>query len=221
VAQKTPGRPEVPKDGLKPDHADIGERSASLVPLYLRPGFLALPSLLATALAGGWLVRRRRATGQGARGARRGSAPQIEQVLRELQAAARQGDARTFFTLARAALEERPHAGLAAEDDIREILALADEASYSGTAPSTTDFQRWIDIVRRAAQPAAWLLLGAWLALCPAQRSAAAAAAAAPTGPAAAAADSGYSAAALYNQGNGCARASLGSRCSATNGRGC
>ena len=34
-------------------------------------------------------------------------------------------------------------------EDIRQLFALADEANYSGHEPTTIDFARWTQVVRR------------------------------------------------------------------------
>ena len=35
-------------------------------------------------------------------------------------------------------------------EDIRQLLAVANEANYSGHEPTSIDFARWIQVVRRA-----------------------------------------------------------------------
>jgi hypothetical protein len=89
----------------------------------------------------------------------------INRILQDLEAASRARDATLFFNIARSALTGSLAARwqLAAADvtldevdarlgnegaEIREILALADEANYSGHEMTSTDFQRWIQIVR-------------------------------------------------------------------------
>src|SRR6202040_1043094 len=47
-------------EGLKPDHGAAEATVSSLIPPYLQPRFLAIPSLLAVAIAGGWMAVRRR-----------------------------------------------------------------------------------------------------------------------------------------------------------------
>jgi hypothetical protein len=155
--------------GLRPDHVITAEAGAnSLMPLYLRPRFLALPSLLVLALTVGWLALRRRASDADtwglARG--RGASKAAARRLARVEAAAKARDTVQFFAAARSALQEAfgirwnlaPDQVTAAEAaarlgddqaDIRELFALADEARYSGEHPSATDFARWIEIVRR------------------------------------------------------------------------
>jgi len=89
----------------------------------------------------------------------------VDGVLQEMQAAARDGDTTQFFNIAREALTQSlavrwnvaPEAVTVDEVDarlgtqgaeVREILALADEANYSGHQMTSTDFQRWMQIVR-------------------------------------------------------------------------
>jgi hypothetical protein len=151
--------------GLRPDHAALRDIASTLVPLYLQPQFLAVPSLLALAFAGGWLgLRRNRHGGAARRG--RGAPKAAQRVLEDLEAAARSGDAGRFFTLARTAVMQTlpPRANRAADDiappeidarlgdaadEVRELFALADEANYAGQQPTRTDYERWLLMVRR------------------------------------------------------------------------
>jgi hypothetical protein len=140
--------------GLRPDHvAAAGEAGQnSLIPLYLQPRFLAIPSLLSLAFAGGWLGLRRRASASidPRDGRDRVVTKATQRAVMTLQAAARAGSAILFFNAARSALLGTVGVGLDAEsDEIRQLFALADEANYSGQQPTTTEFERWIEIVRR------------------------------------------------------------------------
>src|SRR5579859_7966033 len=96
--------------GLRPDHAVTEAAAATLVPAYLQPRFLAIPSLLMLGFAGGWVGLRRRVYGpDDARGGRKRRASKgIDRVIRDMEAAARAGDAASFFALARTALESLP-----------------------------------------------------------------------------------------------------------------
>jgi hypothetical protein len=72
-----------------------------------------------------------------------------------METAARTGDAASFFSLARTALEAAPHTELEAgrggeNDDIRRFLALADEVNYAGLRPTHEEFERWIEFLRDA-----------------------------------------------------------------------
>ena len=145
--------------GLRPDHVATEAGTGTLLPPYLQPRFLAIPSLLALAFAGGWLGLRRRASDSGhARGRGRGASKDIHRLLNDMETAARAGDAASFFTLARTALEAAPRSVLEAgssgeNDDIRRFLALADEVNYAGLRPTHEEFGRWIQFMRDAFQP--------------------------------------------------------------------
>jgi hypothetical protein len=147
--------------GLRPDHVATEAGTGTLVPSYLQPRFLAIPSLLALAFAGGWLGLRRRASDPGSgQGRKRGALKDIHRVLNDMETAARAGDAASFFTLARTALETGPRSELEAgrleadrggdNDDIRRFLALADEVNYAGLQPTREEFERWMEILRGA-----------------------------------------------------------------------
>jgi len=148
------GTPAAPPIGLRPDHLAAAREAGqnSLSPLYLQPRFLALLSVLSLAFAGGWLGLRRRASdSNGSRSGRdRAVAQATHRAVMELQTAARAGNATRFFNAARTALLATVGAGLDAEgEEIRQLFALADEANYSGDQPTTTEFERWIEIVRQ------------------------------------------------------------------------
>ena len=166
--------------GLRPDHVVTEAGSDTLVPPYLQPRFLMIPSLLALSFAGGWWgLRRRAADSSGARGRRRGASKDSNRVLQGLATAARAGDAASFFTLALAALERAAPTELEAErfetgrleaepgveleagrgdenDDIRRFLALADEVNYAGRRPTPAEFERWIQFIRDAFERGAF-----------------------------------------------------------------
>jgi hypothetical protein len=156
--------------GLRPDHAVTDARVASLVPPYFRPGFIAIPSVLALLFGGGWIALRRRE--RNALDVRRERERVRSQTIRTLSAhmtaAAAQRDAPSFFNAARSALQQSLTArwpDMAPEhitldqldarlegrdqEDIREIFILADEANYSGDALTSADFERWTELVRR------------------------------------------------------------------------
>jgi hypothetical protein len=137
--------------GLRSDHVATEARTSTLVPPYLQPRFLAIPSLLALSFAGGWLGLRRRASDSStARGGRkRRPSKDINRVLKDMETAARAGDAASFFNLARAALETWRGAK---NDDIRRFLTLADEANYAGLRPTHQEFERWMQFMREALQ---------------------------------------------------------------------
>jgi hypothetical protein len=144
----TPAGPS--NKGLRPDHVAAEVGASSLVPLYLQARFLALPSLLALGFAGACFRLRRASDPDAARRAReRRPSKATQRVMKEIEAAALAGDAALFFNLARTALLRTFEGQLGNEsEDIRQIFALADEANYSGHRLTTTDFERWMHIVR-------------------------------------------------------------------------
>jgi hypothetical protein len=95
----------------------------------------------------------------------RATSKATERALAQLDAAARSGDSSSFFDMARKMLlqtfaarwqmppdqitfaELRARLGTAGED-IERLFALADEAKYSDYKPGSTDFQRWLGLVR-------------------------------------------------------------------------
>ena len=147
AAGKTAGT-AAPADGLRPDHVLSGAAQRSLVPPYLQARFIAAPTLLSLVIAGGWLGRRRSLVPR----APRRAAKAAGRVVQLLEAAAQAGKAAEFFSIARSALigVEGPEG---ASEDTREIFDLADEANYSGHELTTTDYARWIEVVRRRILP--------------------------------------------------------------------
>ncbi len=143
--------------GLRADHPSSRSSVSDLRPLYFQAPFLAIPTALALILAGSWFALRlppARAASAGA-----------DRALAQLDAAARSGDASSFFDLARAALlhtfsarwQISPEKITSAElktrlgavgEEIDRLFALAEEAKYSDYDPSATDFQRWTRLVR-------------------------------------------------------------------------
>jgi len=151
--------------GLRADHVETSAVS-SLVPLYLQPRFLAVPSIVVLAFAAGWLgARRRRGAGEWESGSDRIASRAAKRALAQMQAAARAGDAALFFEAARTALQPllaarwqlepeqittaEVEGRVGADNDVRQLFALADEAKYSGRKLNATDFARWLRIVRR------------------------------------------------------------------------
>ncbi len=144
--------------GLRPDHPLPRTEVDELRPLYFRGEFLAVSIALALLLVGSWFgVRRPSAAG--------GVSKAAERVLRQLDAAARAGEASSFFEGARHALLQafaarwriapgkitgaELHARLGATaEDIERLFALADEARYSGHELAAADFQRWMALIR-------------------------------------------------------------------------
>jgi hypothetical protein len=153
-------------EGLKPDHGAAEAMVSSLIPPYLRPRFLAIPSLLAVAIAGAWMAVRRRANPTGRVSARnRFVAKKNQRVLTQMEAAARAGNAAVFFNAARDALQQtlalrwqvgpeevtaaEVRARLGDDPDIEQLFALADESKYSNHDLHTADFARWMHAVRQ------------------------------------------------------------------------
>src|SRR5579871_4881415 len=60
VAAGAPPSDRKAAESLRPDHPEGSARVASLVPLYLQPKFLILPSVLVLAFSAGWIAMRRR-----------------------------------------------------------------------------------------------------------------------------------------------------------------
>jgi hypothetical protein len=158
------------RNGLRPDHGAAGARTDSLTPAYLRPAFLGVQSALALLFGGGWIVLRRR--GRQARDLQlqreRRRLEATHASLQQMAAAAAAGDVALFFNSARSVLQQSlaaawnidpEHVTAAeldarsgpAEEDIRQLFALADEANYSGRAPRAADFERWTAMVHRCA----------------------------------------------------------------------
>jgi hypothetical protein len=151
--------------GLRPDRVET-TAVPSLIPLYLQPKFLAVPSIVVLAFAAGWVsARRRRGVGERESASDRIASRAAKRALAQMQGAARAGDAALFFESARTALQSvlaarwqlapeeittaEVEGRVGAENDIRQLFALADEAKYSGRKLNATDFARWLRIVRR------------------------------------------------------------------------
>jgi hypothetical protein len=147
--------------GLRPDHARSDSLVSNLKPLYFQPTFLAVPATLALILAGGWFVVRPSPA--------RVNAKAHSRALAQLDAAAKSGDAASFFEMARQTLlqafaarwglppdrvtpAEFPARLGAAGEQIERLWALADEAKYSRYEPGTTDFTHWLALIRAQLQ---------------------------------------------------------------------
>jgi BatD DUF11 like domain len=143
--------------GLRPDHPALQNSVSELRPLYFRPAFLIIPTSLALLLAGSWFAARPRASHATSKAA--------EQVLAQLDAAARAGDSSSFFEAAKKALlqtfaarwqiaaDQITVADLKARlgttgEDVERLFAIADEARYSDNQSGGTDFQRWLSLIR-------------------------------------------------------------------------
>jgi len=143
--------------GMRPDHPQPKKWFSQLRPLYFQAPFLTVPATLALILAGSLFAVRPTV----ARTASKASA----QALAKLDAAARSGDAASFFEVARTALLQRfaarwqmapdqiDLAALKARlgpagEDIEQLWALAEEAKYADYKPGSSDFQRWLTFIR-------------------------------------------------------------------------
>jgi len=152
--------------GLRPDHADTATPLSSLMPPYLQPRFLGIPSFIVLAFAAGWVgARRRLGLREGEPASDRPSSRAAKRVLAQMQAAARTGNAAVFFDSARTALQSllatrwqiepedvttaEVEARAGAQADVHQLFALADESKYSGRELNATDFARWLRIVRQ------------------------------------------------------------------------
>ena len=161
---KIAAAPAAPKGpaGLRPNHAADTAGDTTLLPLYLRPMYLTVAGVMLLAFVGGWLTQLRNARVRARRLHRSLSA---QEHMQRLQAAAAERDAPKFLRMARATLLQAlaaqwntPTDALSEADidrrlgaegaDIRRVLALADEANYSGHAPADMDFAAMIDLVR-------------------------------------------------------------------------
>jgi hypothetical protein len=143
--------------GLRPDHPQSRIWMSELRPLYFQVPFLAIPATLVLILAGSWFAVRPNPA--------RTTSKAAERTLAQLDAAARRGDASSFFDVARDTLvqtfaarwqvppdqvrsaELKSRLGAAGED-VERLFALADEAKYSDYEPRSTDFQRWLSLIR-------------------------------------------------------------------------
>jgi hypothetical protein len=162
--------PAVPfvSPGLRPDHADTGNSVASLVPRYFQPPFLAVPSALALAFIAAWfwLRRREQAANDGNAALQRATAQATATWLAQMDTAAAAGDIQVFFSSARSALRQALAArwqvaaqSIGVEDidahlgpdgnDVRQLFARADEATYSGCDEDIGDLAHWKQVVLR------------------------------------------------------------------------
>jgi BatD DUF11 like domain len=151
----TPTNPSA--RGLRPDHPQPRSSVSEMRPLYFQAPFLAVPATLVLILAGSWLAVRPNPA--------RATSKSAALALAQLDAAARSGDASSFFEVARTALLQtlavrwrmspdqitvtELKARLGSEGaDIERLCALADEAKYSDHKLESTDFQPWLRLIR-------------------------------------------------------------------------
>jgi hypothetical protein len=143
--------------GLRPDHPRPQSSVSDMSPLYFQAPFLAVPATLALILAASLFAVRPNPTLVTSKSAKR--------ALAQLDAAAQSGDSSSFFEVARTTLLQTfatrwripPDQITAAQlkarlgpagEDIERLCALADEAKYSDYEPGSTDFQRWLRVIR-------------------------------------------------------------------------
>lgn len=151
--------------GLRPDHVEIGSSTASLMPHYYQPAYVAVPSLLLAALSGAWFWMRRREQISLAESAKASEFPQTESLLASMEDAGAAGDTTRFFQTARLALRGAlasqwrvdpasitladVEARLSARSITARVFKLADEATYAGVRLEPADFQWWKQLVLR------------------------------------------------------------------------
>jgi hypothetical protein len=143
--------------GLREDHALSQVPVKDLRPLYFRAVFLAVPTALALLLAGWWFAMRRGAPQATSNAAARAMAP--------LEAAARTGNALSFFDEARRLLlrsfatrwqmpADQINAAVirnrlgASAADVVQLFTLADETRYAGYRPDKAELESWLRLVR-------------------------------------------------------------------------
>jgi len=153
---------------LRPDYADTGNSVASLVPRYFQPPFLAVPSAMALAFTAAWfwLRRREQAANDSRTAVQRATSQATATWLAQMETAAARGDAQVFFSSARSVLRqalgarwhvapqsiglEEIDAHLGRDDqDVRQLFASADEATYSGCDAVIGDLEHWKHVVLR------------------------------------------------------------------------
>jgi len=151
--------------GLRPDHVDLGSTTASLMPHYYQPVYIAAPSLLLAAFSGGWFWMRRREQITLAEAEQANEFPQTDSLLESMEEARAAGDTTRFFQAARLALRgalasqwqvdpalitlAEIEARLGAGSVTARVFKLADEAAYAGATLTPADFQWWKKLVLR------------------------------------------------------------------------
>lgn len=158
-----PASPQL-QAALHADHSTSTTTAGTLMPLYLRPGYLAFAGAVCLAFAGVWLASWRTAA---ARSRRARQTRSTDELLQHIKSTAAARDAPAFLSAVRAALVEILAArwmldaqtltpadidARLSDDDmaLRRIFALADEANYSGYAPGNIDFAGITEAVHAA-----------------------------------------------------------------------
>jgi hypothetical protein len=151
--------------GLRPDQVDSGGTTASLMPHYYQPAYIAVPSLLLAAFSGAWFWIRRREQITWAEAAQANEFPQTETLLASMEEARAAGDTTRFFQAARLALQSAlasqwqvdpasitladVEARLGTSSVTARVFKLADEAAYARATLAPADFQWWKQLVLR------------------------------------------------------------------------
>jgi BatD DUF11 like domain len=140
-------------EALRADHPEEPARTASLIPLYLQPKFLAASSVLVLAFSVAWAAaRRRRHAVEAATASVRIPSKAAKLALMQMEAAARAKNAALFFELARSAMQRLYAADidarLADDEELHMLFDYADESKYAGRKLQATDFSRWLALVR-------------------------------------------------------------------------
>jgi hypothetical protein len=143
----------------------MGSTTASLMPHYYQPAYLAVPSLLLAAFSGAWFWMRRREQNAWAQAAQASEFPPTEFLLACMEEARAAGDSTLFLQNARLALrgalasrwqvdpasialpeiETRLGAGSVAA----RVFKLAEEAEYAGARLTPADCRWWNQLVLR------------------------------------------------------------------------
>jgi hypothetical protein len=154
--------------GLRPDMTEAGTTIRTLRPLYFQPEFLLAQAALALAFVGAGFGLRfnRQFASDPTRIKRHQELKAVDALLAQMDSAANQQDAATFFSSARQALQHAlasrwkmtPRAITLAEiekhstsgnENLRQVFALADELAYSGGAGIDADFSAWKQTVHQ------------------------------------------------------------------------
>jgi uncharacterized protein (DUF58 family) len=157
--------------GFAPNRLSFGSLTPDLTPAYRREWFWAVQGALGLAIIAGLVlsaVGPRRDPARGERALRHASLRREEEAMTQ---AAQAGDAVTFFTAARHAVQlrlaERWHvpaesltlAAISSRDPalgetLAPLFAQADDVIYSGRAPAGLDLHEWNRRTREMLQPA-------------------------------------------------------------------
>jgi hypothetical protein len=165
--QAPPGPPASGGDaGLRADHAPSRDVEL-LVPLYDRPAFLAVPSLMVLGFAGAWLWLQRRERRSRDERTAWDDARLIEpaRLAAQMDRATVAGDVPGFFHAARAVMQSllsarwriapdavtlaEVDARLGADSEVLTLFVMAEEALYCGRRFARSELQAWQRVVRR------------------------------------------------------------------------